>query len=57
MRVSTLQGPNLRGFEMSLIGDWLLSQPPYVGLPLTFGLSLLTGLVGGAITLKILGRK
>ena len=52
MRVSTLQGP-----KMSIIGEWLLTQPAYVGLPLTFGLSILTGFVIGGSFLKLTGRR
>lgn len=52
MRVSTLQGA-----KMSMIGDWLLTQPAYVGLPLTLGLSVLTGFVVGGGFLKLVGRR
>ncbi len=51
MRISTLQG-----VSMSSVGEWLLRQPPYVGLPLTFGLSLVTGLILGTSVLRVMKR-
>lgn len=49
MRVSTLEGVSLKS-----VGDWLLSQPAYVGLPLTLGLSIVTGFVLSTGALRVL---
>lgn len=52
MRVSTLEGANMR-----VIGEWLLAQPVWVGMPLTVALSLATGFVVGSATLRAMGKR